>query len=191
MLNTQNTPPNTALYRGGLSRRLLTDAAALLAAAFLSLFFAPAAAGWLAAPIGGITVLVAIETTETWLSLLRIALFCGFTLSLPVLLFQLAGALLPGLTRRELKWLLPVILLATLFYICGVVFDFFVILPAVPQRMQLLDIQTVLRYDAYFEFMVGQLFWMGLLFELPLLALTLLGFLIGHEKLAAFRKSGG
>lgn len=162
------------IHLGELRRRLLVSLVALIAAALLSLYFSPTLAEVLAQPIGGTSVLVAIEVTENISVMMNIALLSGFTLALPVILFQLVSFLLPGLMPREQKWLLASIPLLTLFFIGGVLFAYFVMLPAaLPFLMGLLGIRTQPRPGPYFEFVLTLLAGVGLVFETPLLVLVL------------------
>jgi sec-independent protein translocase protein TatC len=86
----------------------------------------------------------------------------------------------PGLRPYERKMGLAGIPLASIFFIGGAAFTFFVMLPtAMPFLATFMGIETELRPQSYFSFVIGLMFWIGLSFEFPLVVyvLSAIGFL--------------
>ena len=111
------------------------------------------------------------ELTEFWGAAAKVSVLTGFAASLPFLLWQVVMFLRPGLTpveRRYLYLLTPGGLLA---FAAGVAFAYFVLLP--PAINFLLsfggDVATpLIRIGSYVTLITTLLFWMGLIFELPI-----------------------
>jgi sec-independent protein translocase protein TatC len=64
--------------------------------------------------------------------------------------------------------------MATLLFISGAAFTFFVMLPtALPFLLNFMGIQAQLRPQSYFSFVTGLMFWIGIAFEFPLVVYIL------------------
>ena len=124
---------------------------------------------WLAMPVGGLQNLQSIELTENLGVFMRIALLSGFILAFPFILYQLLSFVLPGLTVREKRWVLGSIPFATIMFVGGVAFAFYVMLPAaIPFLTNFLGVQTRVRLTNYVQFTTNLMFWVGVIFEMPL-----------------------
>ncbi len=66
---------------------------------------------------------------EPYFTFLKISIVAGVFVAFPVVLHQLWRFVSPGLYQRERKYLLPFIVSAWMLFVCGAVFNFFVILP--------------------------------------------------------------
>lgn len=123
----------------------------------------------LAQPIGGVDKLVSIEVTENVGVFMRVSLLGGFILAFPFILWQLIGFVFPGLTPKERRGLLVAIPFATLLFVGGVLFAYYVMLPAaLPFLISFIGIRTTPRLSNYFSFVTNLLFWIGISFETPL-----------------------
>jgi len=157
-----------------LRQRLFKAFAAVVVSTLLSFIFAGQLVDFLAAPIGGRKALVSIEVTENIAIFMRVSLLSGVVLSMPVVVYQIARFVLPGLTEREQKWLLLGVPFASLLFLSGVGFTWYVMLPtALPFLMNFLGITTQVRPNNYFEFTTSLMFWIGLSFEMPLVIMFL------------------
>jgi sec-independent protein translocase protein TatC len=140
----------------------------------ISFFFTQKIIDFLAAPVGGLDKLVAIEVTETIGVFMRVALLSGIALAIPYIAFELWLFAAPGLRPRERKMGLVGIPLATIFFLGGAAFTFFVMLPAaLPFLESFMNIKTELRPQSYFSFVTGLMLWIGLAFEFPLVIYVL------------------
>jgi sec-independent protein translocase protein TatC len=132
----------------------------------------------LAKPIGGINNLQAIDVTESVGTFMLVALLAGFALSLPYIAFELWLFAAPGLHVRARKLGLLGIPLALIFFLGGMAFAYFLLLPtALPFLLNFLGIHTIPRVSSYVKFVTGLLFWIGIAFEFPLViyVVTLMG----------------
>jgi len=102
----------------------------------------------------------------------KVALISGVALAMPVLVYQLISFIAPGLTRQEKRYLYLILPGATLSFVAGIAFAYFVMLPtAIPFLKGFLGdiVQPNWFVDKYISFITSLLFWVGLSFETPLL----------------------
>jgi sec-independent protein translocase protein TatC len=146
-----------------------------LAVCVLFLFtYTPQLVEFLAQPVGGITALKAIEVTESISVFMRVALFGGIALASPYLAFELWLFAAPGLKPRARVFGLVSIPLVLVFFAGGIAFAYFVLLPpALKFMLNFMNIQVNLRPSSYISFVTGILFWVGVIFEFPLVVYVL------------------
>jgi len=131
---------------------------------------------WLTQPIGGIQSLQAIEVTEPLGVAMRVALLAGFAISLPYVVFELYLFAAPGLKRRARIRGLFAIPLSTLFFLVGMAFAYYVMLPAaLPFLLNFLGTPAAVRPASYIRFATGLMFWIGVAFQFPLVIFALAG----------------
>ncbi len=140
----------------------------------IAFLFTPQLLAFLARPIGGIQNLVAIEVTESIGVYMKVALLGGVAIALPYVAFELWAFAAPGLRPRE-RWMgLIGIPLAAIFFIGGMAFTYFAMLPsALPFLLNFAGIQARVRPASYFGFVTGLMFWIGVAFEFPLVIYVL------------------
>lgn len=125
---------------------------------------------FLAQPVGGLDKLQAIEVTESLGVYMRVALLAGIILSIPWVFYQLFGFIEKALSQKEKKGILCAMPLATLLFLSGAAFAFYVMLPAsLNFFINFLKVETTLRVRSYFDFVTNLLFWIAVSFELPLI----------------------
>jgi sec-independent protein translocase protein TatC len=157
-----------------LRQRLFKALAAVAATTVLSFIFAEQLINYLASPIGGSSALVSIEVTENIAVYMRVSLLSGLVLGMPFVLYQVIRFIIPGLKGNERKWLLLGVPLASLLFVTGVAFTWFVMIPtAVPFLTGFIGITTHVRPSNYFDFITTLMFWIGLSFEMPVVMMLL------------------
>lgn len=136
--------------------------------------FTPQLLDLLAAPIGGLEALVAIDVTETVGVFMRVAVFGALVLVSPYIAFELWLFAAPGLRPREKKIGLLGIPLVLLFFVAGILFAYRFLLPtALPFLLNFMGVQALPRISSYVNFVSGLLFWIGVAFEFPLIVYVL------------------
>jgi sec-independent protein translocase protein TatC len=157
-----------------LRSRLIRAVIALAVATLLGFWLASYVLQFLTVPIGGLDKLQSIEVTENIGVYMRVSLLSGFILSLPFILYQILSFIFPGLLGVERKWILILLPLATIMFIGGAAFAYFVMLDtAIPFLVGFLNIPTTPRLSSYVNFVTNLVFWIGVCFELPLVAFFL------------------
>ncbi len=135
----------------------------------ISFIFTQQLVEFLARPIGGLGNLKAIEVTESVGVFMKVALLSGVAIALPYVAFELWLFAAPGLRPRERMYGIVGIPLAAIFFIGGMAFTYFMLLPsALPFLLNFLGIQAQVRPHSYFDFVTGLMFWIGVAFEFPL-----------------------
>jgi len=115
--------------------------------------------------------------TEAFFCYLKTALLAGLLLALPVIMYQMWCFIGPGLYAKEKRFLIPLVILSFIFFIGGVLFAYFIMLPFAFKYLLSFRsdvIQALPSMREYFSLASILLLAFGLVFELPLV-LTLLG----------------
>jgi len=123
---------------------------------------------------------------EPFTTTLTISAYAAILISLPVLLYQVYAFVLPALSPRERKTIVPFLVAAPFLFAAGVVFAYFVVLPA---AMKFLlgfndeEFNILLRARDYYSFFALTEISVGLLFQVPIgiLAVTRLGIVTPQE----------
>ena len=145
----------------------------------ISFYFTIPLMDYLAIPVHGLEKLQAIEVTEEVGVYMRVALTSGIAIMLPYLAFEIWLFAAPGLKARERKFGLAGIPLATILFLGGMAFTYYVLLPtALPFLEGFTKISSFWTARDYFGFVTGLMLWIGLFFEFPLVIyiLTSIGF---------------
>ncbi|HPC05281.1 MAG TPA: twin-arginine translocase subunit TatC [Anaerolineaceae bacterium] len=157
-----------------LRKRLFRAVIGLVLTTTISFSIASKLLEMLAVPIGGLGKLQSIEITENMGVYMKVSLLSGFIFALPYILYQLLAFIMPGLKPGEKRWVIMAIPLATLLFVIGVAFSYFVMLPAaIPFLTNFLSIPTTPRLSNYFNFITNLMFWIGIAFEAPLVVFVL------------------
>ncbi len=173
-----------------LRAHLLRAVLGIVVAVGISFVFTQQLVDFLAKPVGGLKELKAIEVTESVGVFMKVALLAGLAIALPYVAFELWLFAAPGLRPRERWFGLIGIPLAAVFFISGMAFTYFVLLPnALPFLLNFLGIEAQLRPKSYFDFVTGLMFWIGIAFEFPLViyVLTSMGLVKPHVLLHNWR----
>lgn len=157
-----------------LRRHLLRIVVYLVITVGVSFYFTIPLMSYLSQPVGGLEELQAIEVTEEIGVYMRVALASGITLALPLIAFEIWLFAAPGLKSRERKFGLFGIPLATLLFLGGMAFTFYILLPAaLPFLGGFTNISQFWTAKEYFGFTTGLMLWIGLFFEFPVIVYTL------------------
>jgi sec-independent protein translocase protein TatC len=152
-----------------LRRHLLRMVIALAIGVGISFYFTVPLMSYLSIPVGGLDNLQAIEVTEEVGVFMRVALTSGLAIMLPYIAFEIWLFAAPGLRPRERRYGLIGIPLATILFLIGAAFTYFILLPAaLPFLGGFTQIQQFWTARDYFGFVTGLMMWIGLFFEFPL-----------------------
>lgn len=153
-----------------LRTRLIRAFLALAVTTGISFLFVKQVLQILIAPMGD-TLPQALKPTEVLGNYMKVALICGVTLAMPAIVYQIGRFLAPGLTKQERRWLFILVPGATLCFVGGVAFAYFVMMPAaIPFLLGFLSdvVEQKWAIGEYLSFITSLLLWIGLAFELPL-----------------------
>src|SRR3954454_675280 len=132
------------------------------------------------APLPGDRNPITFGVAEPFTTTVTVSAYAALVIALPVILYQAFAFMLPALTTREKRYIVPFLIMAPGLFIAGVVFGYFVVLPAATKfLLNFNDNQFNIQIRArdYYSFFTLTLAVMGLIFELPIgiLAVTRLG----------------
>jgi sec-independent protein translocase protein TatC len=120
-------------------------------------------------PAQGVTFLQ-LAPGEYFFVSVKVAAYSGLLLATPFLLYQIARFVLPGLSVKERKLLGPVVLGSSLLFVAGLVFAYYLLIPAALNffiRYGEGVVDQAWSIDRYFEFVLLLLFSTGLAFQVP------------------------
>lgn len=154
-----------------LRRRLVISAIAITVAIGLSLFLLTNYLLLLLKSRAPGIELIYTSMTEMIGIYMKVSLYCGIALSLPFLAYQLIGFISPALTPKEKKYVYLLLPAVVVSFAGGVVFAYFVLLP--PSLKFLLTFgsniaRPLISVGSYISLVTTLLFWIGIVFQLPL-----------------------
>jgi sec-independent protein translocase protein TatC len=158
-----------------LRSRLMKAALAVVATTIISFTFVEQEVILLKYLAGKYT-LTALEPTETFTTFLKVAFMTGLAMSMPFLIYQLYQFLAPGLTKSEKYWALLSLPMVALFFLMGVLFCYFIVLPSATSFLLGFgsDVVTATpRVSKFLDFVLNFLFAVGLAFETPVVIFIL------------------
>lgn len=188
---TIENPVGVLYHLDALRKHLLRAVMFLAIATAISFTFINPILDFLSLPLDeGLQSLVAIDPTEPVGTVMRVALLSGFAISFPYLALEVWLFIGPGVSRRARMFGLLAIPIATLFFIGGMAFAYYVMLPAgLPFLLNFGGFRTELRPSSYIKFVTGLMFWIGLFFQFPLVTYVLaaIGLVNGRMLLSQWR----
>jgi sec-independent protein translocase protein TatC len=125
---------------------------------------------------------VTLGVGEPLTATLTVAGYAALLIALPLLLYQLYAFVLPAFSPTERRVAVPLMLMVPFLFYAGVVFAYYVVLPAAVDFLQNFNddsFDVLLQARDYYKFSILVLAVMGLLFQLPIviLAITRMGIL--------------
>lgn len=123
---------------------------------------------------------------------IKVAGYSGLVFSSPFILYQIILFVLPGLTRRERRFIGPVVIGSTILFFVGLVFAYIALIPAALNFFINYGagvVEQLWSIDKYFEFVLLLLFSTGLAFQIPVIQLLLgyLGIVSSKQMLSGWR----
>ncbi len=173
-----------------LRDRLIVIVIALVVSTAFSLTFTEWLLKALIKPLGATPI--AIHPVESFIVYFKVALIAGVALAMPVILYEIVRFLLPALTTQERRYLYFLLPGGTLSFIGGLAFAALIMLPAAINFLHTFMSGTITQQwtiENYINFVTTIVFWMGIVFELPLVIFFLakLG-IVNAPMLSRFRR---
>jgi len=189
------------LYQGAehlteLRKRLIAVGIVYLIGAFASLFFASYLFDFLKTPAGDVD-LIFTKPAELIVIYFKVALVAGAAVALPVLVYEILMFVYPAMESKKEQRNFKVfsvfaVPLSFLFFVGGFCFAYFVMLPFGLRYLFSFGTEIarpLWSITEYINFVLAILFWIGVVFELPLVMLVLsrLG-IVSPAQIASKRK---
>jgi sec-independent protein translocase protein TatC len=174
-----------------LRQRLIRAALALIVTTAISFLFAEQIIEILKWPLGDVE-LVYLKPTDSISNFMKVSLISGATLAMPVIVYQFFRFIAPGLTKQERRYLWVITPGATISFLIGAAFAYFIMLPAAVRFLySFLDsvAKSTWTLEAYISMVTRLIFWLGMSFETPLIIFFLAKLnIISADALARNRK---
>jgi sec-independent protein translocase protein TatC len=153
-----------------LRDRLIKSLLALAAGTAIAFAFTTPIMRFLIAPAGIKPVF--LRPTEMFLTYFRVSMLAGVILAMPIIVYQFMRFAWPGLAGSERKYLVFVVPAATVSFVAGVAFTYYVLLPYALHYLisfggDLAEAKWAI--GDYITFVTTLLFWSGMIFETPLI----------------------
>ena len=181
-------------HLGELRARLVISLAALAVGFGVAYAFHHQLLSWLNAPLPDGRQPITLGVAEPFTTSIKVSLYGGFALALPVILWQVWSFLAPAMSKRTERALGMLVGFAALLLAAGVAFGYRIALPAAVHFLTTYDASVYdiqVRASSYYSFSLMVLLSVGLVFELPVfvLALVRLG-VVTSAKLRRKRRIG-
>jgi sec-independent protein translocase protein TatC len=125
-------------------------------------------------PIDG-RELITLSPTEPFFTTVKLSVYAGILVTLPLLLYQLYAFVLPAFAPHERRLVLPFLLSVPVLFIGGATFAYFVVMPAALDFLlgfNADEFNTQLRGSEYYGFFMLTLIAVGILFQIPVAVLA-------------------
>src|SRR6266542_5177053 len=162
-------------HLGEFRDRLMVASIAVLVTTAISFFFATDIIKILLVP-SGVSKLIALNPTENFTTYMRVALFSGIALAMPVILYEIYAYIDPALLPKERRFALTLGPFVLLLFAAGMLFCYFVLLPNALKFLVNFGgevIENQLRASEYLSFVTTFILGMGIVFEVPVIIFAL------------------
>ncbi|MBS98853.1 MAG: twin-arginine translocase subunit TatC [Oceanospirillaceae bacterium] len=165
-----------------LRQRLLYCVLAVIVIFMPLFYFANELYTWISAPLSQLlpegTSMIATDVTSPFFAPFKLTLVLSLFLAMPLILHQAWGFLAPGLYSHEKRLAVPILLSSILLFYFGISFAYFVVFPIIfgfftsvgPE-----NVAVMTDIDSYLNFVLKLFFAFGVVFEIPVATLLLVG----------------
>ncbi len=141
-------------------------------------------------PQGG--QMIATEVVTPFFVPMKVAMMAAFIITLPYTLYQVWAFVAPGLYSHEKRLVLPLVLVSSFLFICGMAFAYFAALPLVFEFITHFAPQGVAvmtDISKYLDFVLTMFISFGITFEVPIFVVILVRMgIVSIEKLKEARR---
>nr|WCH56334.1 Sec-independent protein translocase component TatC [Hypnea sp.] len=113
---------------------------------------------------------------EYFFSSIKIATYTGFILSSPFTIYQVMIFILPGLTKKESYFLIPILISSIFLFFSGLIFAYNILAPAALKFLIEYGeniVEPIWSFEQYFNFILALLFSTGISFQIPVIQIIL------------------
>jgi sec-independent protein translocase protein TatC len=117
---------------------------------------------------------VTLTIGEPLTTTITVSLYGALLLSLPIILYELYGFILPALKPNERRAAAPLLTAVPFLFAVGVLFGYFVVLPAAVRflvNFNSSEFNVLIQASTFYRFAATTLLAMGLVFQIPVLIL--------------------
>jgi len=138
-------------------------------------------------------ILQTLSPTGSFLMAIKISFFCGLLTTLPINLYFVGSFIIPALTKQEKGKIIPAFFIGTILFFLGVLFCYKLVLPISLEFLwnfsDWMEITNNWTIEYYVSFSTRFLLIFGLIFELPIVILTLVKLnILSYRILTQYRR---
>lgn len=166
---------NMSLYNhlAELRERIIKSLIAVAICSCCTYFYLDEMMAFITEPAGK---LYFMQPAEAFFTHIKVVLFSGFLVALPLVFYQIWRFFLPAMTRGERLVLGLVVPASVVLFLAGLAFSFTMVLPAAVKFFMGVGTDTLapmFSVEKYFDFMLAFILPFGLVFEVPLIIIIL------------------
>ena len=179
MIKHETTQMSFLEHLEELRWRLIKSIIAVLLGGMISFLFIEEILQFLISPIKDLSNppdLQVLKVQGMFMIKWGVSLLGGVVLSIPVLTYQLAKFIGPGLHNNEKKVMFPLVFFSYFAFLIGIVFAFVVLIPYSLNfftSMGMEEVKNNFSINYYFSFITMLLLGSGIIFELPIIVFIL------------------
>ena len=191
-------PRLTAIQRHlrGVKKRVLWVFVGFGLGSSLTWYFQKTVSGWLLDPAHGQLSAtgqpIFTSPTDMFSLIARLALVGGAVVAAPVLVFQVVRLLDSLMSRQQRRFVAIFLPAVFVCFLAGTAYAYFVLLPTGLSFLLQFGTDTaipMIQITEYMDFALAMLFWLGVIFELPLAMFLLARLrLVGYQRVKRFRR---
>ncbi|MGM0624164.1 MAG: twin-arginine translocase subunit TatC, partial [Campylobacterota bacterium] len=179
-----------------LRKRLVNIVISIIVMFIIAFFFYDPILEWMMKPLKAVlsedSTMIATGVPEAFFTALKVSFFTAFIFSLPVIFWQIWLFVAPGLYANEKKFIIPFTFFATLMFVLGAAFAYYIVVPFGFEFLVNFGetlVSVAPRISEYVSFFTKLMIGFGLSFELPVVTffLATIG-LVTDQSLKSFFK---
>jgi sec-independent protein translocase protein TatC len=158
-----------------LRQRILAILIAVAIGIIICFIFVKPIVQYLQIPATGVKFLQ-LAPGEFFFVSIQVAGYSGILVASPFILYQIIQFVVPGLTRKERRFLAPIVFGSSILFLVGLGFAYWVLIPAALNFFINYGAEVVEQLwsiDKYFKFVLLLMFSTGLAFQIPVIQLLL------------------
>jgi sec-independent protein translocase protein TatC len=180
-----------------LRTRIIRALLAIVAGGGVAWLFIERVVAFLLAPLAalrpGESLIIGTGVTEAFFTKLKVAVIAGIFLSSPLIFYQLWRFIAPGLYDRERRVALPFSIAASIFFVSGAAFCYWLVFPVAfsffLDEFASIGVAAQIRVSEYLSFASRMLLAFGVTFELPVVTFFLARIgMVTHKTMLAYAR---
>lgn len=113
---------------------------------------------------------------EYFFASIKISIYTSFILSSPFTIYQIMLFIIPGLTKKEASFLVPVLSSSIILFFIGICFAYKILAPAALKFLMQYGadiVEPLWSFEEYFNFILILMFSTGIAFQIPIIQIIL------------------
>lgn len=158
-----------------LKFRILVSLLVLLIVSAICLFYTKEIAMILQKPAIGIKFLQLAPGEYLFISI-KVSIYLAIIISSPFTIYQIIRFILPGLTKNESKYLIPLVIGSITLFFLGTAFSYIILIPVTLNFLIYYSseiIEPIWSFDEYFNFVLLIIIGTGICFQIPIIQILL------------------